>query len=118
MGMTTQARPPNRGHLHPPSVHDPFTDTHLTCSELSNTQIKDVAAENKGGFHGELKEPYKQPRRTAFFFELQGRRDFPAIQRLWTTRGRMWTVELDRTGTRPRKLHHRQEISGEAGLTV
>src|SRR6266571_819993 len=62
---------------------DPVQLTRTYLPRIIEYHIKDVAAENKGGFHGELKEPYNTTAENRIFFELgRGGVDFPAIQKI------------------------------------
>ena len=81
---------------------DPVQLTRTYLHRIIEYHIKDVAPEDKGGFHGELDGPYNTTAENRIFFELgKGGVDFAGIKQIldqnsWTG---WWTVELDRTGT-------------------
>jgi inosose dehydratase len=81
---------------------DPVRLTRTYLHRIIEFHIKDVARENRGGFEGELKEPYNTTAENRIFFELgKGGVDFPGIKKILddsSWKG-WWTVELDRTGT-------------------
>ena len=81
---------------------DPVQLTRTYLHRIIEYHIKDVAPENKGGFKGELKEPYNTTADNRIFFELgKGGVDFPGIKKILDENSwkGWWTVELDRTGS-------------------
>ncbi len=81
---------------------DPVQLTRTYLHRIIEYHIKDVAPENKGGFKGELKQPYNTTVENRIFFELgKGGVDFPGIKKILDDNSwkGWWTVELDRTGT-------------------
>src|SRR5260370_15801940 len=78
---------------------DPVQLTRTYLHRIIEYHIKDVAAENRGGFRGELQGPYNTTAANRIFFELgKGGVDFPGIKKILddsTWKG-SWTVELDR----------------------
>jgi inosose dehydratase len=81
---------------------DPVELTRRYLHRIIEYHIKDVAPENKGGFHGKLQEPYNTTAENRIFFELgKGGVDFPGIKKILDANSwkGWWTVELDRTGT-------------------
>jgi inosose dehydratase len=81
---------------------DPVQLTRTYLDRIIEYHIKDVAPENKGGFQGELKEPYNTTAENRIFFELgKGGVDFRGIKKILDDNSwkGWWTVELDRTGT-------------------
>lgn len=81
---------------------DPVQLTRTYLHRIIEYHIKDVAPENKGGFHGELKQPYNTTADNRIFFELgKGGVDFPGIKKILDENAwkGWWTVELDRTGS-------------------
>jgi inosose dehydratase len=99
---------PTRVHLIVDTGHttmagmDPVQLTRTYLHRIIEYHIKDVAPENRGGFHGELKEPYNTTAENRIFFELgKGGVDFRGIKKILDDNSwkGWWTVELDRTGT-------------------
>ena len=81
---------------------DPVQLTRTYLHRIIEYHIKDTAPENRGGFKGELKEPYNTTAENRIFFELgKGGVDFPGIKKILDDNNwkGWWTVELDRTGT-------------------
>ncbi len=81
---------------------DPVQLTRTYLHRIIEYHIKDVAAENRGGFRGELQGPYNTTAANRIFFELgKGGVDFPGIKKILDDNNwkGWWTVELDRTGT-------------------
>jgi inosose dehydratase len=81
---------------------DPVQLTRTYLHRIIEYHIKDVAPENKGGFKGELKEPYNTTVENRIFFEMgKGGVDFAAIKKILDDNSwkGWWTIELDRTGT-------------------
>jgi len=81
---------------------DPVQLTRTYLHRIIEYHIKDVAPGNKGGFKGELTEPYNTTAENRIFFELgRGGVDFTGIKKILDDNGwkGWWTVELDRTGT-------------------
>jgi inosose dehydratase len=81
---------------------DPVQLTRTYISRIIEFHIKDVAAENRGGFKGTLKQPYNTTPENRIFLEMgHGGVDFQGIKKIldehaWNG---WWTIELDRTGT-------------------
>ncbi len=81
---------------------DPVQLTRTYLHRIVEYHIKDVAPENKGGFKGELKQPYNTTVENRIFFELgRGGVDFAGIKKILDDNSwkGWWTVELDRTGS-------------------
>jgi inosose dehydratase len=81
---------------------DPVDLTRRYLHRIIEFHIKDVAPENKGGFHGELQGPQNTTAENRIFFELgKGGVDFTGIKKILDDNNwkGWWTVELDRTGT-------------------
>jgi inosose dehydratase len=102
---------------------DPVQLTRRYWRRIVEYHIKDVAPEHRGGFKGELKQPYNTTVDNRIFFELgKGGVDFTAIKKIlddnaWTG---WWTVELDRTGTTAKESAAiaRKYLETVIGLTV
>jgi len=92
---------------------DPFTDTTYLQRIIEYTSK--MSPPKTRADSTELKNRTTQRENRIFFRTRKGawtsrrfRRSGDHVGREW------WTVELDRTGNGQGKLHHRQEISGEA----